>query len=131
MGEDQPLCRDYNPELWFPVPYDFRLTSGPKRLEAMNKALFALTICDKCPLSKTGKCLDIAFEDISTVDYGIYGGTLAHERRIASESFTQSSDGHIWQQDIRREADKIGIVKPLIGKRKRPESRYYLMEETA
>ena len=123
-----PPCEE-NPELWFPISYDFRLKHGPKREEAMDKILTAFKICSTCPLSLNGKCLDLAFTDISTIDYGIFGGTLPLERRIASGSFTTPWEGQIWQQDVRREATKAGIIPPHIGKRRRPVARHHLIEE--
>lgn len=117
--DDTALCRESDPELWFPDPYDFRTGSGPKYEEATHKALTAMSICSNCPLSTSGECLETAMSDISTIDYGIWAGTLPNERRAAVGS---PLDHDVWQQRLRREAGKIGLIRPLVPKRERPKS---------
>lgn len=131
LPDNNPLCADYDPELWFPDPYDFR-KSGNKAKESSEKALFALSICGKCPLFDNGKCLEEALKDISTVDYGIWGGTLQVERRVATESPKESTVADGWQLRLRRAATKAGIIKPYIPRQTRPKSNYYtFMEPTS
>jgi hypothetical protein len=70
-----------------------------------------------------GKCLDYAMSDTTTIDYGIYAGTLSQERRQAV-GFSETGDGVRYQTAIRSAADKRGIAKPNIPKRERPKSSY-------
>jgi hypothetical protein len=119
-----PLCTQFSSELWFPDPYDFR-KSGVQSDNATRDALQALKICNACPLFANGECLELALSDTSSIDFGIYGGTLASERRKATGSISKAWDGEVWQSMIRREADKIGLVKPYIPKRDRPIPRNY------
>ena len=118
---DKPACAEsgQDPELWFPDPYQFRHERGELFHEATRGALIALTICSQCPLFANGQCLETAMEDISTIDYGIWGGTLPNERRKVVGS---NIDSDIWQVRLRREADKKGLIKPLVTPRERPRS---------
>jgi len=118
---DRPACAEsgYDSELWFPDPYHFRNEGSKLFKQATHDALIAMTICNECPLFANGKCLESAMEDISTIDYGIWGGTLPNERRRAVGS---NIDADIWQSRLRHEADKKGLVKPLVTPRERPRS---------
>lgn len=62
------LCRDTDPELFFPVG-----TTG-KALVAIDKAK---EICDECPVRVP--CLDFALE--TNQDSGIWGGMSEEDRR--------------------------------------------------
>lgn len=64
---DEALCRDYSPELWFPVGH-----SGP----ALAQAEQAKAICHRCPVR--AECLDWA---LGVGADGIWGATDEDERR--------------------------------------------------
>jgi len=62
------LCRDEDPELFFPVG-----TSGP----ALAQIAEAKTVCRRCPVMS--ECLTWALE--SGQDAGVWGGMSEDERR--------------------------------------------------
>lgn len=62
------LCRDEDPELFFPVG-----TNGPALLQIEQ----AKTVCGRCPVQSA--CLEWAFE--SGQDAGVWGGMSEDERR--------------------------------------------------
>jgi WhiB family transcriptional regulator, redox-sensing transcriptional regulator len=62
------LCRDMDPELWFPVG-----TSGPALLQVAE----AKTVCRRCPVST--ECLAYALE--TGQNDGVWGGMSEDERR--------------------------------------------------
>lgn len=62
------ICRDENPELFFPVG-----TSGPAALQLAE----AKTVCAGCPV--TSACLTWALE--TGQDTGVWGGMSEDERR--------------------------------------------------
>ena len=70
---DQALCRDTDPELFFPVG-----TTG-KALVAIDKAK---SVCGECPVSLP--CLDFALD--TNQDAGIWGGMSEEERRTSAVS---------------------------------------------
>jgi len=125
LGTDEPAhCADpiYPPDMWFPEPERGAGNGEGNRLMVL-RAVEALEICASCPLMANGKCLEYAMSDTTTIDFGIFAGTLSIERRGATGSSLES-DGIRWQHMIRSEADKRGIVKPNIPKRERPKSSY-------
>ena len=65
---EQALCRDTDPELFFPVG-----TTG-KALAQIDEAK---QVCDECPVS--APCLDFALE--TNQDSGIWGGLSEEDRR--------------------------------------------------
>lgn len=65
---DEALCRDTDPELFFPVG-----TTG-KALAQINRAK---EVCSECPVS--APCLDFALE--TNQDSGIWGGLSEEDRR--------------------------------------------------
>jgi WhiB family transcriptional regulator, redox-sensing transcriptional regulator len=66
------LCRDAaDPELWFPVT-----ETGP----GADQVARAKAECARCPV--TGECLSFALA--AGLDYGVFGGTSATERREMS-----------------------------------------------
>lgn len=65
---DQAACRDYDPELWFPIG-----TTGP----ALQQTTAAIGVCEGCPVRE--QCLDFALE--VGADDGIYGGVTPDGRR--------------------------------------------------
>lgn len=66
---DGALCRDTDPELFFPIG-----TTGNALVQIDN----AKVVCDECP-SMSG-CLDFALE--TNQDSGIWGGLTEEERRV-------------------------------------------------
>jgi WhiB family redox-sensing transcriptional regulator len=71
------LCRDEDPELFFPVG-----TSGP----AVNQAAQAKKVCGRCPVRK--ECLNWALE--TGQDDGIWGGMSEDERRALRRRNTRT-----------------------------------------
>jgi WhiB family transcriptional regulator, redox-sensing transcriptional regulator len=65
---DQSLCRDTDPELFFPVG-----TTG----QALVQIDMAKRVCGECPVSED--CLEFALA--TNQDSGIWGGTSEEERR--------------------------------------------------
>ena len=63
------VCRDEDPELFFPVG-----TSGP----AIAQIQEAKAVCARCPVSS--ECLEWALE--SGQDAGVWGGMSEDERRV-------------------------------------------------
>jgi len=64
----QALCRDTDPELFFPIG-----TTGQALLQIEE----AKVVCDQCAVR--GACLEFAIE--TNQDCGIWGGTSEDERR--------------------------------------------------
>jgi WhiB family redox-sensing transcriptional regulator len=62
-------CRDLDPELFFPEG-----TAGP----AVTQAEQAKQVCESCPAGSP--CLDFALRH--SLDYGVWGGVTAEERRF-------------------------------------------------
>lgn len=75
MLKPQPACKQYDPELWFPVG-----TSGPSQIATE----FAKAVCRTCPIM--AECRDWA--DEINAEFGIWGGTTESERRLARRSGT-------------------------------------------
>jgi WhiB family transcriptional regulator, redox-sensing transcriptional regulator len=76
MPEDwrrHAVCRDHDPEIWFPV--------GNGEL-ARRGILRAKAICAGCPVS--GECLSWALA--SGEDSGVWGGLSEDERRVMSRA---------------------------------------------
>lgn len=119
---DKPACADpsVDPEWWFPEP-DGRgsVLSDANKLRTLS-ALEAMEICHGCPLMANGRCLEYAMSDTTTIDYGIYAGTLPFERKMAV-GHSLTGDTTIWQQKIRAIANKKGIPTPKLAKRERPK----------
>lgn len=69
MDKPLPLCRSFDPELWFPVN-DY---GPPSKIDTAK----ATQICYECPLREP--CLDYAM--VRSIDYGVWGGLTAPERR--------------------------------------------------
>jgi len=65
---DGAICRDTDPELFFPIG-----TTGQALLQISR----AKSVCDECPVSVD--CLEFAIE--TNQDTGIWGGTSEDERR--------------------------------------------------
>ena len=65
---DQALCRDEDPELFFPIGV------AGSSLQQIN---WAKAVCRQCPVSR--QCLALALDSGQGV--GIWGGLTAEERR--------------------------------------------------
>ena len=65
---DRALCRETDPELFFPIG-----TTGQALLQIDR----AKQVCDECPVKI--ECLDFAIE--TNQDSGVWGGTSEEERR--------------------------------------------------
>lgn len=76
---DRAACRDEDPELFFPIS-----ETGPGAEQVRR----AKAVCAQCPVRS--ECLEYAMD--SGLDYGVFGGTTAYERRQLSR---QSDGGHL------------------------------------
>lgn len=74
---DRAACRDEDPELFFPIS-----ETGPGAEQVRR----AKAVCAQCPVRS--ECLKYAMD--SGLDYGVFGGTTAYERRSLSR---QSDSG--------------------------------------
>ncbi len=63
------LCRDMDPDLWFPE-YDERTK------EYGEQATTAIMVCNICPIKEACLAYGLEFED-----YGVWGGTTPSKRR--------------------------------------------------
>ena len=70
----QALCRDTDPELFFPIG-----TTGAALLQIEQ----ARAVCRQCPVQ--ADCLDFALA--TNQDSGIWGGTSEEERRVLRREF--------------------------------------------
>lgn len=68
------ICRDSNPELFFPVG-----TTGM----ALDQIGAAKSVCDACPVH--GDCLEFAME--TNQESGVWGGLTEEERRQVRRGF--------------------------------------------
>jgi WhiB family redox-sensing transcriptional regulator len=68
------LCRDYDPELWFPLT-DEAVRPALYRAAAVD----AKAICAQCPVR--GACLQFGMD----IPFGIFGGLTPDERRVVRE----------------------------------------------
>ena len=75
---DQAMCRDTDPELFFPIG-----TTG----QALLQIAKAKSICCQCPV--TVECLDFALE--TNQDTGIWGGNSEDERRHMRRTAAQQA----------------------------------------
>jgi Transcription factor WhiB len=124
---DKPACAnpEYDPEWWYPES-DYRTSSesmkeqlsDPNIKQNLENAIKALDICMGCPLMWNGACLDEAMKNPDTIDYGIWGGTLASERRLYA-NHKNTEVRHEYQNIIRHEATRRGITPVSLTPRKR------------
>ena len=70
----QALCRDTDPELFFPIG-----TTGAALVQIEQ----ARAVCRQCPVQSD--CLDFALT--TNQDSGIWGGTSEEERRVLRREF--------------------------------------------
>ncbi|HET9600677.1 MAG TPA: WhiB family transcriptional regulator [Acidimicrobiales bacterium] len=70
----EALCRDTDPELFFPIG-----TTGAALLQIEQ----ARAVCRQCPVQ--AECLDFALA--TNQDSGIWGGTSEEERRVLRREF--------------------------------------------
>ena len=75
---DQAMCRDTDPELFFPIG-----TTG----QALLQIAKAKSVCCQCPV--TVECLEFALE--TNQDTGIWGGNSEDERRQMRRTATQQA----------------------------------------
>ena len=115
----QPACDDnaYHPDQWFPDGSERhnKIDKQEERRQLLN-AIEALEVCALCPIRQ--ECLDFSFLAPDTVNYGIYGGTLAYERRVAVGNSADGTHGYAYQRRIRQAANSKRIAVPTIGKRR-------------
>jgi len=69
LWRDRALCRDTDPDLFFPVG-----TTG----NALVQIEHAKAVCGQCPV--TSDCLDFALS--TNQDSGVWGGLSEEERRV-------------------------------------------------
>ena len=75
---DQAMCRDTDPELFFPIG-----TTG----QALLQIAKAKSVCCQCPV--TVECLEFALE--TNQDTGIWGGNSEDERRQIRRTAAQQA----------------------------------------
>ena len=75
---DQAMCRDTDPELFFPIG-----TTG----QALLQIAKAKSVCCQCPV--TVECLEFALE--TNQDTGIWGGNSEDERRHMRRTAAQQA----------------------------------------
>lgn len=61
------MCREVDPDLFFPEK------------GRVDQVADAVAVCGRCPVRAA--CLDAALRLPVSVDYGVWGGTTANERR--------------------------------------------------
>ena len=128
--DDQPACLNsgLDPDWWFPEsPGQGKHAQNLPEYQVMiEQSVQAMTVCNDCPLMLNGKCIDYAMSDTTTIDFGIFAGTLPFERRGACGSPTiGAGNGLVFQVHIRKAADKAGLIKPLIPRQERPRPSFY------
>ena len=117
---DQALCNDpaLDPEWWHPTALTWNQRKDKQAAEAnLLQAVEALEVCDKCPIK--AQCLEFAFNDYDAQWYGIWGGTLAHEREAAFSDKESSRPDMFYDlfRAIRKKATERGIPVPVIPRR--------------
>ena len=126
--DSKPACKNeaYDPDWWFIDQSDLKIRYSAKEYQRkMADITKALEICSTCPLFADGSCLEYAMQDQSTIDFGIYGGTLPVERRAATGS-EPNMRLDAWQIRVRKAAESMGLIKPYIARKERPKSSLYL-----
>jgi len=116
----KPACDDeaYHPDQWFPdAPERGGVIDKQEAKRQILNGVEALEVCATCPIKQA--CLDFSFLSPDTINYGIYGGTLAYERRLAVGNKHTTTHGYVHQRKIRQRAAKRGVKIPAIGKRER------------
>jgi len=98
-------CITTDPELFFPEP------DRGQNYELIEQSIKALKMCANCDVRQ--KCLDYSMQVMETVQYGIYGGTLPLERKIAAGYYV-NPERTKWENNIRRQAIREGIPTPYI-----------------
>lgn len=120
--DDKPACAEYDPELWFPDAGKLRNAGKAQAEEFYINAVFAMDVCNECPLFANGACLSYAMSDATSMDYGIYAATLPSERRRSVGIRPYSDRVQVWEDRIREKANARGIVMPTISQVERPKS---------
>ena len=120
----KPACQDHeflHADAWFPEPPE-RHGKGyeAERDTMLRLSVEALKACSTCPIRQA--CLDFSFQVSDTIDYGIYGGTLSHERRASSGGAPSRLGSRNFEHSIRTLARQRGVPTPTIPKRKRAQA---------
>ena len=117
----KPACHEHeflHPDAWFPEsPERHGKGYELQRDNVLRQSVEALKACMSCPIRQA--CLDFSFQVSDTIDYGIYGGTLSHERRFASGGAPNRHGVRNFENTIRATARRLGVPTPTISKRKR------------
>ena len=116
----KPSCADpaYDPEAWFPDPPERKTKQDMEEAKRqVYNAVEALEVCAACPIKQ--QCLDLGFSSTDVINYGIYGGTLPYERRLAVGAAPHATMGYAYQRRIRKLAASRGVRIPAMGKRER------------
>ena len=93
--------------IFFPQPTKIRGASYDK--SDLEQGVQALKICAACPIANW--CLEYALKDPNSRDYGIYGGTLPYERRVALKLSEGTDDQRPeFQKMIRYRASRAGVI---------------------
>lgn len=121
----RPACQDHeflHADAWFPEPPEGHVKGYEAERDSMLRlSVEALKACSTCPIRQA--CLDFSFQVSDTIDYGIYGGTLSHERRAASGGGVPAGRGpRNFEHAIRALARREGVPTPTIPKRKRAQA---------
>ena len=66
---DRGLCRDLDPDLWFP-------DADERTTEYADQAAVAISVCNVCPIKDTCLTYGVEFET-----YGVWGGATPSQRR--------------------------------------------------
>lgn len=112
-----------DPDIWFPDTKILRAEMNTHYVRdnpETKKALLAMEICETCPMRK--QCVDLAMQDMSGIEYGIYGGTLPIERRKAIGAVGRAQNGDTWQYTLRALATAKGLTVIDIPPHERPAS---------
>lgn len=128
--DDKPACATsgLDPEWWFPEsPGQGNNRASTDEYQTMlRQSVAAMKVCNDCPLMTNGKCIQYAMSDTTTIDFGIFAGTLPYERREAcGANINSGGNGLVYQLHIRKAADQAGLIKPLIPRQERPRPSFY------
>jgi hypothetical protein len=92
-----PPCTELDPELFFPDPAKARKMLGRSAIEMTRITIIALDACARCPMQK--ECLQNAVN--SREAYGIFGGTMPHERNEVAPIPVGQPTGFIFYAKLR------------------------------
>ena len=98
---DDAICRDTDPELFFPVG-----TTG----NALYQIDRAKEVCNECTVA--GQCLDFALD--TNQDSGIWGGLTEEERRVIRRRRVAAQHAPLPVARARRSNRRVGTVNSMI-----------------